>query len=485
MEAQQKTKMYRTSMLARKVSKANKAIPHIGEGHVLEIAPNTPSVVPCCVGGTKGCGERWYAISSDIQSGLLRATSVVDVAPLSSDEFPRRTQMFTRPGPAMRALVAATTESEVRKVLDDPQFGALKDRIAASLTVKPLASPVTKKPRSSRVRKQHQIFTTPGPFSKSRPRVEISSSESESDQDQDTTNGGDALLGRFPCSVCDSTFANKKGATSHFGRVHKKVKLTHPEQTDPPPSDNSSSESEPDQDKGTTNGALLGRFSCSACDETFTSKKGAATHFGKMHKIVKLPHSEQTPAAVDFEETARFVSATVARLLPTHHGVSVEEHTKLADVGLARQAKLLAAHQVVQKEQRDLFMAQVAAQAQSAQDQAAAQAQAAQDERNRSQNIMCRVQLATIDAHKHTVSQMAMSANPNLARTVPGTATPSPRSANEILQEHDADLTIDLLAGFPGMVDGVLAGILTTGARLVVMKALAQATAALAKSAPE
>ena len=100
-----------------------------------------------------------------------------------------------------------------------------------------------------------------------------------------------------------------------------------------------------------------------------------------------------------------------------------------------------------------------------------------QAERSRTQDVMHSIQMANIGVHKHTVTVMSANANP--ARTVPaghGTATTSgPRTANEILQEHDADLTVGLLVAFPSKVDGVLAGIQTTGAQLVVMAALKEA----------
>ena len=104
-----KTKMYSTSMFQRKASNYNKVIPRIGQLHVLAIARGIISVVLCCVGGTRCCGERcWYAISRETRSGRLHATVLVALAPSSSSEFPRRSLMFCPPCPAVQTLVAPT-----------------------------------------------------------------------------------------------------------------------------------------------------------------------------------------------------------------------------------------------------------------------------------------------------------------------------------------------------------------------------------------
>jgi hypothetical protein len=110
---QPKVDMIRASFLERRASKSTrkKVIPLTGQGHVYMLAPGRYGVVLFLLGGTNSCGgRRWYAILKESKINTLLAILLVDVAPVDSVDFPRRTHYFCKQGPEMDEALNSASE---------------------------------------------------------------------------------------------------------------------------------------------------------------------------------------------------------------------------------------------------------------------------------------------------------------------------------------------------------------------------------------
>jgi hypothetical protein len=432
-EGEAKSKFLRVSMLGRNVDKPGSNhrsdIPLLGQGHVLELAANRYSVVIYCVGGTRCCGNRWYAISIDAQSMRLRATPLCD---LGSDAFPRRSLYFCIQGKELSAFIKAITDSEVREVLDQPQlFGGLIDTVEAHVGKAFVAPPggagqdsddrefdVDKStlPVPRRVRTTRKLtYTTP--TTAKRPRSRGTKQDKGMEKDQDHLQLPFDVEVPVECTEldCDQTFPILKGMKTHVGIKHRKKSKTDVQKS-------------PDDIEASTS----------------------------------LPFSPGMVHSLDYQKLADCVSSILPKPTVSRVGLSMDEHTKLTEANLDHQAKISAAHEVVLEKQRADFLKR-----------SKEQASAAMKERQRSQELAHRANLAVIESHKHTVAAIA-----GTTRAVPASVTTTapaiPRTATVILQEIDPELTVALLAANPEELDGVLMGISTLGARLVVKRAVEQ-----------
>jgi len=181
-----------------------------------------PILARALVGVTKCCGMRWYAISIETQSKCLHATPLCDLAPHTSKDFPRRSLNFCKQGKALKAVVGATTDSELRTVLG--QFGDLRDSVQAHVGPEVDVIEVDRL-KDSRSRSG---FVTPPITGKSRLRSNDALMSDAEDQD---LSDDDSLA--FECTEhsCRRTFETENGMKTHFGIAHssrnKKPKNSH------------------------------------------------------------------------------------------------------------------------------------------------------------------------------------------------------------------------------------------------------------------
>ena len=89
------TKVNLVSMLSRKAGGKRAAIPLIGQGHVLQLAPQTRSVVFASLGGTNTWRD-YFVLSIEVGNLCLHATLLGGLEPADSTAFPRRTNIFCR-----------------------------------------------------------------------------------------------------------------------------------------------------------------------------------------------------------------------------------------------------------------------------------------------------------------------------------------------------------------------------------------------------
>ena len=174
-----------------------------------------------------------------------------------------------------------------------------------------------------------------------------------------------------------------------------------------------------------------------------------------------------SPPALDYKKLTTCFSTAASRLLPktttSANGqpgylMSMEEHRKLTEDSLERQATLDAAHKLAMEKQRSDFAKMTAE-----------QASAAQQDRHRSQELGHRTSLAVISSHNLTVSAIT---NTNTTTKHAETDSKPKSRANELLYEVDPDLTIELLVANPDYIAEAMKGVLTLGGKVVVKSAL-------------
>ena len=162
LEDQPKVNMNRVSFLERRTSKSarKKVIPLTGQEHVYMLAPGRYGIVLFLLGGTPSCGDRWYAILKESKLNTLLAILLVDVAPVDSVDFPRRTHYFCKQGPEMDEALNSATELDVRELFKQPQFGELQHSFEAHSA---FPTPTSSHPEDKRVGKTRTTRSSPLP----------------------------------------------------------------------------------------------------------------------------------------------------------------------------------------------------------------------------------------------------------------------------------------------------------------------------------
>ena len=176
---------------------------------------------------------------SKLNTGTLLAILLVDVAPVDSVDFPRRTHYFCKQGPEMDEALNSATELDVRELFKQPQFGELQHSFEAHSA---FPTPTSSHPEDKRVGKTRTTrssplpgFTTPvAPAGKShndRSGYNIDSLSSDSDTEFDSAKPDFSSDGTgyqdgldsvplsefgFDCVTCNSRFLTQKGLNIHI-----------------------------------------------------------------------------------------------------------------------------------------------------------------------------------------------------------------------------------------------------------------------------